>query len=697
MSAEIEQRKLAAIMFTDMVGYSGLAQRDERLALELLEEHRQLLRGIFPCFNGTEIKTIGDGFLVEFSSALEAVQCAIEIQRTLSKRNHDVPFERRIELRIGIHLGDVVHRGGDVFGDGVNIASRIEPLANSGGVCVSMDVERQIRNSLDSRIEKLQPRELKNISVPMDLYRIVLPWERPAEAGKLEIGNRKLSIGDKHRSFPFGAVILVGIGLVIAISLGWWWTTLSHKTPVSSVSPSRISSLAVLPFKNYSSDPSQEYFADGMTDLLTTELSGIGALTVKSHQSALKFKGSTKTTPEIGQELHADAIVEGSVLPEGDQITVNVQLIDARNDRHLWAKKFERDVTNIFKMRNEVVEAIAHEIQAAISPEQSLRLNSAPAVNPAALQEYLQGRQAWFKQTEKGFDEALNHFNRAKEIDPTFALAWAGIADAYWSAADVNISPKEAEAKAKAAVQRALELDDSLVEAHVALASVYYIAEFRWTEAEQGFKRAIQLKPNYAPAHWQYAWLLSLIGRLDEGEREMERAAELDPLSAIITLDLTVPYSLQRNYNKAIEQCQKAMELDPSSYLPHFVMGRVELQLGHDYAKALDEFRISQRSEPWPIITAHMGWAYARSGQKDKAIKTLEELNQLASERFVSPFCQALVYLGLREDDKTLDWLEKAYNEGSIWLGWLKMDPMFDPLRSNPRFQALYKKMNFPP
>src|SRR5437016_4422276 len=350
MSAAGEQRKLAAIMFTDMVGYSALAQRDDKLALDLLEEHRKLLREIFPRFNGTEIKTIGDGFLVEFNSALEAARCAIEIQRALSKRNHDVSGERRIEVRIGIHIGDVVHRGGDVYGDGVNIASRIEQLAGAGGICVSMDVERQIRNALETRFEKLAPTELKNISVPMDLFRIVLPWEK-----KSEVRERAAAPTSRRLALIFGLVLLLIIGI------GWWWTTQPRRTPTSLASTGRITSLAVLPFKNYSADNSQEYFADGMTDLLTTELSSIGALTVKSHQSALKFKGSTKSTPEIGEELHADAIVEGSVLRDGDQVTVNVQLIDARTDRHLWAKKFERDVSNIFKMRNEVVEDIARE------------------------------------------------------------------------------------------------------------------------------------------------------------------------------------------------------------------------------------------------------------------------------------------------------------------------------------------------
>src|SRR5437899_8645600 len=553
-----EERKLAAIMFTDMVGYSALAQRDDKVALELLEEHRRLLREIFPRFHGTEIKTIGDAFLVEFGSALEAAQCAIEIQRTLAKRNHDVTSNRRIELKIGIHIGDVVHRDGDVYGDGVNIASRIEQLAGAGGICVSMDVERQIRNALEARFEKLAPTELKNISVPMDLFRIVLPWEQRASVVP------KSEAVPKAPSRKFVTTVTALVLLLIIIGAGWWWTTLPRRIATSSPTASHITSLAVLPFKNYSADNSQEYFADGMTDLLTTELSSIGALTVKSHQSALKFKGSTKSTPEIGQELRVDAIVEGSVLREGNEVTVNVQLIDTQTDRHLWAKKFERDVTNIFKMRNEVVEDIAREIRVTVSPEQSSRLSNARTVNPAALQEYLLGRQSWNRQSEKGFDDALNHFSRAKEIDSNFALAWAGLADTYWGAADANISPTEARLKAKAAGQRALELDDSLGEAHKAVAAMDNAIEFQCAESEKEFQRAIQLKPNYAVAHWQYGWLLVFLGRTEEALREMERAVELDPLSPVMTTDLNVPHQMRAwksssaeaktEYDKAIAQ-----------------------------------------------------------------------------------------------------------------------------------------------
>src|SRR4029453_3471740 len=235
MPDDTEERKLAAIMFTDMVGYSALSQRDEKLAQELLEEHRQLLREIFPRFNGNEIKTVGDAFLVEFNSALEAAQCAIEIQRTLAKRNADIAPDRRIELKIGVHIGDVVHRGGDVYGDGVNIASRIEPVAGPGRICVSMDVERQIRNALEARFEKLAPTELKNISVPMDLFRIVLPWEQKSEitGQKSEISRRSV-IPKNARS-----ALIIALALLLLIGIGWWWTTLPRKTAPAPPSGSR--------------------------------------------------------------------------------------------------------------------------------------------------------------------------------------------------------------------------------------------------------------------------------------------------------------------------------------------------------------------------------------------------------------------------------------------------------------------------
>src|SRR5439155_12817825 len=294
MSAD-EQRKLAAIMFTDMVGYSALSQRDEKLAQELLEEHRRLLREIFPRFNGTEIKTIGDAFLVEFGSALEAAQCAIEIQRTLAKRDADASADRQIQVRIGVHIGDVVHRGGDVYGDGVNIASRIEPVAGPGGICVSMDVERQIRNALEARFEKIGSADLKNIKLPMDLFRIVLPWEKGAEPSAKRTS--------KKSPFLVPAAVLV----ILALVAGWWFmqragrdhqnasTGSPRAVPAGSTKAPDQKSVAVLPFVNLSDDKGSEYISDGVSEELLTVLQKIPGLHVAARTSAFSIKGKNAT------------------------------------------------------------------------------------------------------------------------------------------------------------------------------------------------------------------------------------------------------------------------------------------------------------------------------------------------------------------------------------------------------------------
>src|SRR5438094_393811 len=380
MSAD-EQRKLAAIMFTDMVGYSALSQRDDKLAQELLEEHRRLLREIFPQFNGIEIKTIGDAFLVEFQSALEAAQCAMAIQRALAKRNADAPAERQIQVRIGVHIGDVVHRGGDVYGDGVNIASRIESLAAAGGICVSMDVERQIRNTLEARFEKLAPTELKNISVPMDLFRIVLPWER--DAG-LKPERQKPDIGQR-RAIPLawiGAVVLLlgVIGGGIFVFQRVRSSARSHleggapaTPPAPGLAGARPSipakSIAVLPLENLSDEKENAFFADGIQDELLSDLSKIKDLKVISRTSVMQYKSGTKRNlKEIAQQLGVSHVLEGSVGRASNKLRVSVQLIDARNDTHLWAEHYDRDVADVFAIQSEIAQQIANQLKAKLSP-----------------------------------------------------------------------------------------------------------------------------------------------------------------------------------------------------------------------------------------------------------------------------------------------------------------------------------------
>ena len=375
MSANTEQRKLAAIMFTDMVGYSALSQRDEKLAQELLEEHRQLLREIFPRFNGTEIKTIGDAFLVEFGSALEAAQCALEIQRTLAKRNHDVSSDHRIELRIGIHVGDIVHREGDVYGDGVNIASRIQPVAGIGGICISVDVERQIHNALEARFEKLAPVELKNVEVPMDLFRIVLPWERDS---RLTAQPQTTAHGATTRRMPWHEVVLAILLVAALIAAGFFF--LRHRAPQANnpaTSPPASSSaaavpeksLAVLPFENLSEDKANEFFTNGVQDEILSHLAKVADLKVISRTSVMQYKtGAPRNLREIGQQLGVAHLVEGSVQRAANKVRVIAQLIDARNDNHLWAQTYDRDLADVFAVQSEIAKGIADQLQARLSP-----------------------------------------------------------------------------------------------------------------------------------------------------------------------------------------------------------------------------------------------------------------------------------------------------------------------------------------
>jgi adenylate cyclase len=356
-----EERQLAAIIFTDMIGYSAMAQRDEARALELLEEHRQIVREILARFHGTEIKTIGDAFLLQFRSALEAVQCAIEVQRTFAKRNHDVPGERRIELRIGIHLGDVVHRDGDVYGDGVNIASRIEPLAAAGGICISEDVERQVRSAVDVRVEKIPPTELKNIQLPMSIFRLVLPWQLSKSESKSEIGQKPRRSAATRWS-GIGALLLVAIGLA------WWFAHQSSK-PVASapgVATSRATtardqkSIAVLPFLNMSADKGDEYLSDGMTEELLNVLTKVKGLRVPGRSSSFAFKGRNEDGifRKVGEQLHVDAVLEGSVRKAGDKLRITAQLINVADGFHLWSETYDRDMKDILAVQSDVAQRV---------------------------------------------------------------------------------------------------------------------------------------------------------------------------------------------------------------------------------------------------------------------------------------------------------------------------------------------------
>jgi len=571
MSAD-EQRKLAAIMFTDMVGYSALSQRDEKLAQELLEEHRRLLREIFPRFHGTEIKTIGDAFLVEFGSALEAAQCAIEIQRTLAHRDADASADRQIQVRIGVHIGDVVHRGGDVYGDGVNIASRIEPVAGPGGICVSMDVERQIRNALEARFEKLAPTELKNISVPMDLFRIVLPWERPSPmAAKSETGTRS------RRIFTISiAIVLLSAGL-----LGYQlWRTRNQSAPRQDASPARTGaatspakSIAVLPFENLSRDPDNAFFTDGVQDEILTDLSRIADLKVISRTSVMQYKtGTPRNLREIGQQLGVAHVVEGSVQRAANKVRVNAQLIDARNDAHLWAQTYDRDLADVFAIQSEIAKAIADQLQAKLSPNEKKAIEQPPTTDLAAFDLYSRAKTlvltAGLSATgEPDERKAIELLDEAVKRDPSFFDAYCQLAYAHeqlYAITGFDHTPARL-ALAEAAVQAATRLRPDAAETHLARAQYLYNGLRDYAGALAELEIARRGLPNDPRLFELTGYILRRRGQQEEGLRNLERAAELDPRNFNTLQQIALSYQALGRYAETIAALDRASAIVPDN------------------------------------------------------------------------------------------------------------------------------------
>src|SRR6476661_4647131 len=587
-SESVEQRKLAAIMFTDMVGYSALAQRDDKLALELLEEHRRLLREIFPRFHSTGIKTIGDAFLVEFGSALEAAQCAIEIQHTLAKRNHDVTPDRRIKLKIDIHIGDVIHRDGDVYGDGVNIASRIEQLAGAGGICVSTDVERQIRNALEARFEKFGSADLKNIKLPMDLFRIILPWEASSKADS----------SAAHPSKRLRVLVPAAILVILALLAVWWWMERSsknqpavaaHALPTAPTNSPDQKSVAVLPFVNLSDDKGSEYFSDGVSEELLTILQKIPGMHVAARTSAFSFKGKNATAQEIGQKLGVAHLVEGSVRKSGDQVRIAARLTRADTGQELWSENYTRNLKDVFAVQTELALTIVEQLRGRFggtsgsADKQKIQAEVQAAEkggtkNVEAHQLYLQGRFYENRHSEKSAREALTAYQHATELDPGFALAWAGVAGTnVWLAAftteggqktfDAHLS------SARDALTRALSIEPNLPEALLARGSIETNFDFNWNGAAQTLSKALALAPADPNIVIAAGNLEIARGNMDRAIELYRKAVDLDPVNPQARAFLAFNLAATKRFAEARAEFPRVVELNPAAPWAHAGLG----------------------------------------------------------------------------------------------------------------------------
>ena len=634
-------------MFTDLVGFTKLAQRDEEAALLLRREHQALVRPLFVAHAGREVKTMGDGFLVEFPSAVDSVRCAVAIQEAIARRNALPSEKERIDLRIGIHVGDVVGDGEDIVGDAVNVASRIEPLAEPGGVCVSGSVFDQVRNKLHLPLEKVGARTLKNVEFPVDIYRVVLAGVRPR--------------------------------------------------PVDPA-PSATSRLAVIPFSNMSQDASDEYFADGLTDELISRASEIPRLRVVARRSSQQYRGSAKSIREVGQELGISLALEGTVRKAGNRVRITVQLVDVRSEEHLWSSRYDRPLDDIFAIQDDIAGQIATSLRHHLSGGSEVVLPPAPPRSPDtvdmdAYTAFLQGKKLL---GEKGSEEslrlALSLFEDAVQRDPRFARARVGIAEVtLWLGSEGTIPFLEATQRSREELNRALRQNDTLAEAHSVLAGLM-LGEDQMVTAEREARRAMELNPSLADP---YRWLAQLAagdGRMDETVRLLETAHQLDPLDVNVIAFLGRSYAYSGREAEALaywERTKPLVTFRTNAYL-------TEYYLGHgNFPKAEESLREMERLRPESVWTeAYRGMLAAKQGDSEAARRVMDRLERRGRSGELTVFHVGFVHFALGEMDPFISCLEQAFQVHSLPLMELMYSPLFESARKDPRIVNLFRRQS---
>ena len=494
-------------------------------------------------------------------------------------------------------------------------------------------------------------------------------------------------------------LLLAGLIALTASALLWLSLRPGRNSKEAAVPLNAVKSVVVLPFENLSGDKDQQYFTDGMTDELIAHLAKVRSLRVISRTSAMEYKGTHKTLSEIARDLNVDAVVEGTVLRAGNRVRITAELVQVATDRHLWAETYQSELGDILKLQSEVASAIVNEIRINLTPEDQQRLASTRPVSAEGYEDYLKGRFYWNKRSEEGLNKAIEYFQLATQKDPHSALAFAGLADCYsiiGSAIVGTVPAREVAPKARAAALQALELDGSLAEAQTSLATVRFNYDWDWAAAANGFRRSIELNPSYATAYQRYSLYLAALGHTQESLSQMNRARDLDPLSISTNFSLGWRLYMGRQYDQAIEQLRNTLDMDPNFTLPRMVLGQAYEQKGA-YPQAIAELQkaVSISHDSPPMLGA-LGHAYGLAGMRPEAEKILSQLGEQSQKKYVSPFYIALVYAGLHENKQSLDWLEKAYEDHSNAIIFMKVDPELSGLRSEPRFQELLRRLALP-
>jgi len=608
-----EDRRLAAIMFTDIVGYTALMGRDEDKAFQILRKNREIQQPIIQKYNGEWLKEMGDGILASFHTSSDAVRCAGEIQAASAKAG--------IGLRIGIHEGEVVFEGSDVLGDGVNVASRLEELAEEGCINISGAVYKDIRNKAGISAEFIEEKTLKNVEEPVKVYKVYCEETE--------------DIKEKVESPP-------------------------HEP--------RKPSIAVLPFVNMSADPDQEYFCDGMAEEIINALTHVESLKVIARTSTFTFKGKDLKVNEIAKELNVENILEGSVRKAGNKIRITAQLIKADDSSHLWSEKYDRDMKDIFDIQDEISLSIVEALKVKLLKVEKRTLVKRYTENLEAYNLYLTGKYYSEMWTAEGFEKAIECFEQALQKDPTYALAHTGIAYVWFFRAYFGNPPKEVIPKAKTYLKNALDIDEKLAEAHALLGRISTMYDWNWEMAEQEFKQALELNPNSSIIHVHYCNFLSIIGQHKEAVIEVKRARELDPLNINTNAEVGERLYFAGRFDEAIEELQKVIEMDKNWYFSHLMLHLAYLAKKMFKESIVEAEKGVEFSGGMPFAIVNLAIVYYGTGRKADTEKLFKKIEEMAKEGYIPASFFFIFHKIQGNKELAFKWLEKACEDRDIYL-----------------------------
>ena len=639
----MSQRRLAAIMFSDIVGYTALMGSDEDKAFQVLRQNRNIQQSLINKYNGKWLKEMGDGILAQFGSATDSVQCAIEIQRQAKK-------ELDTQIRIGIHLGDVTFENEDVFGDGVNIASRLQSIADPGGIYISESIQNAIRSQKDIKSQYIGEVKLKNVNYPFKTY---------------FIKEKGLPVPKKQRIDEL---------------------TGTKKTE----------SVLVLPFDNYTGSDELEYFVAGMHASLIGAIGKVSGMRVISKTTANAFRNTEKSIPEIASELGVDKVIEASILGLGEKISLQVKLLDAYpEEKQLWMEDYIEDKSQILNLYNKVTKEISNEINVLLTPEEVQLISRSRTVDREAYDAYLKGFKYAGDLSPASLIRAREYLNKAIEKDPDWAPLYAAMATIWLSIGSSGVeSPEIAVPIVYENLNKALKLDPDLVDAHYGCAFMAWTAEWDWEKAEKEFLKALAINPSHSISRIHYSHMLYILQRSDEGLAQAKRAYHLDPLNPLIQSTYGVTLLCEGNCASAVSVVENLLASDPNNFLANNVMEPAAFQCG-DLDRVFEAHKIISPLEK--EIMNKVEIIYHNEGFNAAFVEIMKQLEEMALKEYVVPADMAMRYYMINQDDKVLDWIEKGaeiHDVSTLYIGTGFCN--FSRLHNNPRFIKVLKKMNLP-